>query len=249
MTTMRRGRQDGGPYPEWNGRPARSLRYGPLARLADIRRGRHDGRKGIPELPAVEPDGPIDQWTATVSGLRKAAQERRAHEDETLVADCSRLTETAGRIEKELPGKRLALKAAERKLARIKPIDVRGEVERRLAEGNLAQRPEQLVRQRRGKEYVRQIADAEQGLEQATRALAHLEKALDTLKEQIRLRRGLTEQRNRRVTQYTERRVAAYWRSVLLHHPEGPRLNAILRFAEPAKPCLTEDPPEIEGES
>ncbi|MEV4412920.1 hypothetical protein [Catellatospora sp. NPDC049609] len=245
----------------WTGPPARPIRYGLWQRWADRRNGRRDASKGIPEvvvdekaqidaestLPgadryelvpasaaAMTPPAPVNTaYIGMLAGIFKqqAEEERIGYRERRGPLDSARQAK-----EKQLAELSELLAEHRRQLgAAGEPLDEAGRRVRRAVE-IANDRPEYLSRRRRLSDHARELAKAEQRYLRTLTACQKLAAEIVDLHAQILAERHVAVARVRRACAHAERRIAGYWRYLVLHHQQGPALNTQLRPAGPQLP-------------
>lgn len=209
-------------------RTGRPHRYGLLARYSDWRHAGLDARARVPD---PEGEGPV--LTQTLVMLERlasdvAALEYRRYQEDTA---SHRSALARNRAQHEI-----ALRARQAAETRLR------EVSEPLSEEELAKRrpgdeaiSESLVRERRMREHRRRIEQAQKELDAAEARVAHLVQEAAILTTELRSRFDIARASVERIHEYVRRRRAAYWRRLVRRHPDGERINALLRIEPTAQ--------------
>ncbi|MEV7042118.1 hypothetical protein [Amycolatopsis sp. NPDC051061] len=214
----------------------KALRYGPVARLADRRAGRQDGKSGFPALP-VE-----NEFAATpYHGVRQhhlnvfAARELLRQEE-----DIHPLVRRREELEGEIAGAEEKAADARARLAAVPAVPPEVELTRRNAVESGVD--EQLVRTRRQREHDRRrnpLVQEEQRAAEQARAL-HVE--LARLLGAIVARKRLTTARIQLHHEHAQRRCRTYERHLVRRHPDGGALIPLLELGRPRLPSWVHEP-------
>ncbi|UOZ11337.1 hypothetical protein [Amycolatopsis sp. WQ 127309] len=214
----------------------RALRYSLVARLADRRAGRQDGKSGFPALPADS------EFAATpYHGVRQhhlnvfAARELLRQEE-----DIQPLVRRREELEGEIAGAEEEAADARTRLAAVPAVPAEAELIRRNAVESGVD--DQLVRTRRQREHDRRrnpLVQAEQRAAEQTRAL-HVE--LARLQGAIVARKRLTLARIQLHHEHAQRRCRTYERHLVRRHPDGGALIPLLQLARPRLPGWIHEP-------
>jgi hypothetical protein len=226
---------DKGSLRNWLAPPSDPIRYRLRHRLKDARQGRRDGRLAVPRLGDTPADGDDAQADVTRAPVETAylkelcrcceeqiAEERLAHHHDTASFDrrLAASVTTANTLARavEMAGVRLDEVS--------KPLAEELVEERRIAERDVGERPESLVRARRMGEHDRRVRAAQADYLAAQEKFADALRESAVLSDLVQRRADVTRIRERRIHDHTWRRIAVYWRTLVRVHPRGPELNA-----------------------
>ncbi|GAA3300476.1 hypothetical protein Dvina_04255 [Dactylosporangium vinaceum] len=227
---------------QWTARPAPPVPYRPHQRLADWFHGFRDGHK---HLPVVVADGePVTDpvvTTPTIAALRHRAADQIEAERLLFLGQRQALAAAEQEAAADLGAARRRLDEATLKLDQSSvPLDDKDLLERRTAEGD---RSDALVRQRRLAEHTKAAAKALREHANASKEHDRLVQQLGELQATLPLLHDVAASRVRRINEHALRRINAYWRQLVLSHPDGPRLNTELAVAGPDLPDWARDRP------
>jgi len=219
------------------GRPAKPVRYGPIARISDRRAGTTDGRSGHPTVPADLDVAPALRGGATPyqEALNRTFLDRAERERLQADIDIAPISEQRERV-------RAQIAAADEEVAECrKRLDAVPETpdDAVLNKRNALERDadEILVRTRRHREYAAHRARLLAGEQQAVDKARRLRIEEARLTEAIAARERIASVRVRRLHQHTRRRCATYQRHLVHHHPDGPAVIPVLDLALPSLPA------------
>ncbi|HEY2194941.1 MAG TPA: hypothetical protein VGH76_21955 [Actinomycetospora sp.] len=207
-------------------------------RFADWRRGRADGRAG---LPGTEPDRP--PGTAALEELVQDFLARSHSERLRLDVELAPLLETeAALVTRIEEAGRAADRARERLVGWPLLLDDSQLALRRGGESHTA---EDVVRARRAREYDAIRRPLVEDVDRAHRAAATASEELARTRAALRAREIVGATRVRRLHAQTMRRISAYERHLVRRHPAGDRVGPILAAQHPRVPgwvLAAEDP-------
>jgi hypothetical protein len=218
---------------QWTKTSVPSFRYGPFARLSDWWCAGRDGRKGLPALP--DDNGrrgaPVELSTPRMMllgqlGLGRIEKEWIIYQAEVANHEATLRDSTARR---EALDKQLAEAKAQITKTEETPVDLTTKVagEERTSQA--------IVEQRR----VRDQAVVKQRQQDAAQRLTAQAETIDVeiahLQEQISIRLRVAQRRAAMIEAYIRRRCAAYLTRLVRRHPDGLRLNELMRPRWPDK--------------
>jgi hypothetical protein len=207
-------------------------------RFADWRRGRADGRAG---LPGTEPDRP--PGTPALEELAQDFLARSHSERLRLDVELTSLLESEAALVARIEQAERAAERARDRLVGWPLLLDEGQLSlRRGGESNTA---EDVVRARRAREYDAVRRPLVEDVDRAHRAAAAAAEDLARTRVAIRARELVGATRVRRLHAQTMRRISAYERHLVRHHPAGDRVGPILAAQHPRIPgwvFAAEDP-------
>ncbi len=235
----RAGSASGGPSPIAPPSAAGGLPpYTPSRRFTDWRRGRADGRAGLPGTEPGRPPG--------TPALEELAQDflARSHSERLrLDLELAPLLESeAALVARIEQAERDAERARERLAFWPVLLDESQLAQRRGGESNTA---DDVVRARRAREYDAVRRPMVEDVDQARRAAAAASEELARVRAAVRARELVGATRVRRLHAHTMRRISAYERHLVRHHPSGDRVGPVLAAQHPRIPgwvVAAEDP-------
>jgi hypothetical protein len=212
------------------------------ARLSDMAHGWLDGRKGLPQLaedarppgqevaiPSAEADPASLVRTPRMAALARQARELIEGEEQRLHDEEAALTREWFRFLAARDALSNQMAAREEKLKEARSPLSAGELEhRRLAELDVADRPDGLVRGRRQAGWEHRLARAEQDYDSATVRLAEATREAQLRDELIRHRIAVAQATARRHRELALRRIATYQQQLVRTHRRGAELNRLL---------------------
>lgn len=220
----------------WTRRSERAIRYGLLARWSDWLCATRDAKKGLPELPPkTQPPGQPAGESPTLGtprlsslgqlGLGRIEKEWIVYQAEVADAQAELRDATARR---DATAKQRA--EAKTRLEGMQEPDLDAKVagEDRTDLG--------IVRARRGAAYAARQADEAAKVNRLTAEFEAVEARMATLDEQIGVRLRIAERRAALIEAHSRRRCAGYLTRLVRKHPEGKRLNRLLRPDWPPPP-------------
>ncbi|MFC7245226.1 hypothetical protein ACFQO7_22345 [Catellatospora aurea] len=250
-------------YREWTGRPARPVRYGLWQRWADRRNGRRDGKSSLPLVVADEPAERTDESSPVLDGRELATAPSAAMVPADAVTPVNtpyvamlaclfdelatheaigwedRAQPLRSRLEtarEQLVDLRARLDEHQQRLkAAAEPLDEQAQQVRRAVEIK-KDRPAYLSRGRRLVQHARAADEAEQRYLATLAQYQRLAAEVLDLTERVDAERRVAAARVRRVHAHVLRRVAGYWRYLMLFHEQGRALNTQLRPVGPQLP-------------
>ncbi|MGK3207302.1 hypothetical protein [Amycolatopsis sp. MEPSY49] len=214
----------------------KALGYGPVARLADRRAGRQDGKSGFPALPVN------DEFAATpYHGVRQhhlnvfAARELLRQEEEIHP-----LVRRRKELEGEITSAEEKVAEARARLAATPAVPSEEELTRRNAVESGVD--EQLVRTRRQREHNGRRGPLVQEERRAVEQARSLHIELARLQGGIVARKRLTLARIQLHHEHAQRRCRTYERHLVRRHPDGGALIPLLALARPRLPAWVHEP-------
>ncbi|MFY1637654.1 hypothetical protein ACN27F_31010 [Solwaraspora sp. WMMB335] len=222
----------------WTKRSERAIPYGPFARLTDWWCATRDARKGIPQLPPEDARAgstPADTEphlnTPRMMFLGQLGAGR--WEKEWIVYQAEVADLTAGRRNAEAQRDAFVEQLAPAR-DRLRQADQPPDTTVRLAGEQHTDAA--IVAQRRRREQAdrRERVAAEVG--RLVEALHATQTRIAYLDEQIAIRLRVTQRRAAMIEAYVRRREAAYLTRLVRRHPQGARLNTLLRPTWPQPP-------------
>lgn len=177
--------------------------------------------------------------TAHLLMLRALARERIVAEREVLLREIDPIEAELGPLRAQLIDLDDRLAAAERRLEELvsRPPSDEDLKERRMAEADLSERPDRLVRERRLAEYRKVRGEAEETVLAIAADRARVVQQIRSREQRIARREAIARARANRIFEHAWRRVATYWQQLIRAHQHGPELNAILRPVGPELPA------------
>jgi hypothetical protein len=212
--------------------------YTPGRRFADWHRARADGRAGLPGLEPGRPPG-----TPTLEELAQDFLARSHRERLRLDVELAPLLESEAGLVARIEQTELAAGRAEERL---------GDWPALLADDQLALRrggesgtADDVVRSRRAREYDALRRPLVDEVERLRRSVAAGYEELARIRAAVRAREIVGATRVRRLHAQAMRRISAYERHLVRHHPAGDRVGPLLAAQHPRIPgwvFAAEDP-------
>ena len=221
------------------------MRYGPLARLADIWAARRDGNAGMPPLPSAgAPPSPADAR----HGITPYMEVRNRHfldwaerERRRMLTDMKETKQQRAEVRQKMAG-------AEEKAASIRkslenmPQDPPEPDRRNVVEQHVH---EALIRSRRRREWDAQRQRLQALGHQAAEMADRLREQEAELTEMIADREQILDSQVRQLHQHSLRRCATYMRHIVHHHPDG---NAVIPYLTLTLPTLPDWLPSMRAD-
>lgn len=203
-------------------------------------RAQHAGADGAPIAATQEERA----GTAHLLMLRALARERIVAEREVLFREIEPVEAELGPFRAQLIDLDERLSAAERRLEELlsRPPSDEDLKERRIAEADISERPDRLVRERRLAEYRKVCGEVEERVLTIAADRARVAQQIRSREERIACREAIARARANRIFEHAWRRVATYWQQLIRAHRHGPELNAILRPVGPELPAWAREP-------
>jgi hypothetical protein len=232
---------------KWTKSSERAIRYGPFARASDLWCASRDAKKGIPAVPEGEaPDSPrVELSTPRMMVLGQMGLGRI--EKEWIVFQAEVAHREAALRDSEARRKSLAAELDEAK-DRLQQIEgATPDLTTKVAGEDRT--PEAIVRQRRAgaQEATRErqqgvVRGLTARMESADAEIAHM-------REQIDIRLRVARRRAAMIEAYVRRRCATYLARLVRKHPNGARLNELMRpqWPDHADWAQARQGPESEG--
>jgi hypothetical protein len=246
-----RGRAAGGPdaggtrIPPPNASGGGLPPYTPARRFADWHRARADGRAGLPGLEPGRPPG-----TPTLEELAQDFLARSHRERLRLDVELAPLLESEAGLVARIEQHELAAGRAEERLAGW-PV-LLADDQLALRRGGEARTADDVVRSRRAREYDAMRRPLVEEIERLRRSTAAAHEELARVRAAVRAREIVGATRVRRLHAQAMRRISAYERHLVRHHPAGDRVGPVLAAQHPRIPgwvFAAEDPAVPPGEA
>ncbi len=212
--------------------------YTPARRFADWHRARADGRAGLPGLEPGRPPG-----TPTLEELAQDFLARSHRERLRLDVELAPLLESEAALVARIEQTGLAAGRAEERLAGW-PV-LLGDDQLGLRRGGEARTADDVVRSRRAREYEAMRRPLVEEVERLRRTAAAAHEELARVRAAVRAREIVGATRVRRLHAQAMRRISAYERHLVRHHPAGDRVGPLLAAQHPRIPgwvFAAEDP-------
>jgi hypothetical protein len=219
--------------------------YTPARRFADWHRARADGRAGLPGLEPGRPPG-----TPTLEELAQDFLARSHRERLRLDVELAPLLESEAGLVARIEQTELAAGRAQERLAGW-PV-LLGDDQLGLRRGGESGTADDVVRSRRAREYDALRRPLVEELERLRRTAAAAYEELARLRAAVRAREIVGATRVRRLHAQAMRRISAYERHLVRHHPAGDRVGPLLAAQHPRIPgwvFAAEDPSVPPGEA
>ncbi len=212
--------------------------YTPARRLADWHRARLDGRAGLPGLEAGRPAG-----TPTLEELAQDFLARSHRERLRLDVELAPLLEAEAALVVRIEQTALAAERAEERVAGW-PL-LLADDQLALRRGGETRTDADVVRARRAREYDAMRRPLVEEIDRLRRATAAASEDLARVRAAVRAREVVGATRVRRLHAQVMRRISAYERHLVRHHPAGDRVGPLLAAQHPRIPgwvAAAEDP-------
>jgi hypothetical protein len=208
--------------------PARSIRYGPFARLADRLSGRADGKRGIPPVPSDAGDGRVrPAYTMRLEQLR-SVRDDAVHRQEQRFRAATRVgRDQLADARAALRRSEAALVDLEERLVELGPGPAEHEMVLRSAEGRTT--AEDVTHYRRARDRATRIDSVRRQREQLRDQARQHTEDIDRLEGQLAERAAIGRAQAMRQVEYARRRTATYWYWLTRRHPDGSAVLATLR--------------------
>ena len=219
--------------------------YTPARRFADWHRARADGRAGLPGLEAGRPPG-----TPTLEELAQDFLARSHRERLRLDVELAPLLESEAGLVARIEQIGLATDRAEERLAGW-PV-LLADDQLALRRGGESGTADDVVRSRRAREYDALRRPVVEELDRLRRTAAAAHEELARIRAAVRAREIVGATRVRRLHAQAMRRISAYERHLVRHHPAGDRVGPLLAAQHPRIPgwvFAAEDPSVPPGEA
>ena len=219
--------------------------YTPGRRFADWHRARADGRAGLPGLEPGRPPG-----TPTLEELAQDFLARSHRERLRLDVELAPLLESEAGLVARIEQTELAAGRAEERLGDW-PV-LLAEDQLALRRGGESGTAEDVVRSRRAREYDALRRPLVDEVERLRRSVAAGYEELARVRAAVRAREIVGATRVRRLHAQAMRRISAYERHLVRHHPAGDRVGPLLAAQHPRIPgwvFAAEDPTVPPGEA
>jgi hypothetical protein len=226
------------------------MRYGLITRYFDMRNGRQDGRKGLPDVSAEPVTTPTFEVLAAL--FVETAEKERLRVDLATAALHGRQGELRARI--AIVG--AAADEQRRGVEALGPEPSEQECLRRV--GGETRTDPAVVATRRRRDHGKRLAAACAELARTLAELGEYRTQLARVVATISAEEAAGATQVRRMHAYVLRRLATYQRSLVRKHPEGTTLNSKLAArapqlpvwvvnttAEPLRPDAPANPPEV----
>ena len=218
--------------------PAGAIRYGLLARLADIWAARRDGNAVMPPL-----------WSA--DGMTPYMEVRNRHFRDWAEREYQRMLAETAQLKTQQAHLRQQIAEAERGAAAVRgDLAAMGTTPANLDHQNVIEKKLKtdptLTRSRRRLEFNRERGKALAREQAARRTVAELAAQEAELAEAISAHERIFHARVRQLLQHSLRRCAAYMQHIVHYHPDGAAVIPCLQLALPSEPkwLRTEAPGE-----
>ena len=212
-------------------------------RFVDWRRARADGRAG---RPGVEPGRP--PGTPTLEELAQDFLARSHRERLRLDVELTPLLESEAALVVRIEQIELAVRHAEARLATW-PL-LLDEEQLGLRRGGESRTADDVVRARRAREYEALRRPLAEEVDRLRRSGAATHEELARVRVAVHAREVVGATRVRRLHAQTMRRISAYERHLVRHHPAGDRVGPVLAGQHPRIPgwvFVAEDPASAPG--
>jgi hypothetical protein len=219
--------------------------YTPARRFADWHRARADGRAGLPGLEPGRPPG-----TPTLEELAQDFLARSHRERLRLDVELAPLLESEAGLVARIEQIELAAGRAEERLDAW-PV-LLADDQLTLRRGGESRTADDVVRSRRAREYEALRRPLVEELERLRRSAAAAYEELARVRAAVRAREIVGATRVRRLHAQAMRRISAYERHLVRHHPAGDRVGPLLAAQHPRIPgwvFAAEDPSVAPGEA
>jgi hypothetical protein len=219
--------------------------YTPARRFADWHRARADGRAGLPGLEPGRPPG-----TPTLEELAQDFLARSHRERLRLDVELAPLLESEAGLVARIEQTGIAAARAEERLADWPALLADDQLA--LRRGGEDRTADDVVRSRRAREYATLRRPVVEEVERLRRAAAAAHEELARVRAAVRAREIVGATRVRRLHAQTMRRISAYERHLVRHHPAGDRVGPLLAAQHPRIPgwvFAAEDPSVPPGEA
>ncbi len=198
-------------------------------RLADWRRARADGRAGLPGVDPGRPPG-----TPTLEELAQDFLARSHRERLRLDVELTPLLESEAALVVRIEQTELAADRAEQRLAAW-PL-LLDEDQLGLRRGGETRTADDVVRARRAREYEALRRPLAEEVDRLRRTAAATHEELARTRAAVRAREVVGATRVRRLHAQAMRRISAYERHLVRHHPAGDRVGPVLARQHPRIP-------------
>lgn len=217
-------------------KPDKPISYGLLARLADRRAGRSDGRAGVPVLPVISAEA-----TGTHAGTTPYLEIRRRHfldwaerEHHRMLTDLADTYRMRAEVRQKIVGANEQTAAVRKLLESIPEIPAEAVlVSRNVVEQHIH---EAAVRARRQREHYAMRAEVLAQERQVVEEIRALRVEEARLAGMIIASEQILDARIRQLYEYSMRRCATYVHHLVRNHSDGPALIPFLHLALPTLP-------------
>jgi hypothetical protein len=209
------------------------MRYGLVTRFFDMRNGRQDGRKGLPDVSAEPVTTPTFEILSAL--FNETAEKERLRVDLATAALHGRQGELRARI--AIVG--AAADERRRGVDAIGPEPSEQECLRRV--GGETKTDPAVVATRRRRDHGKRLMAACEALERTLAELSEYRTQLARVVATIGVEEAAGATQVRRMHAYVLRRLATYQRSLARKHPEGKTLNSKLSARAPRLPGWVAD--------
>jgi hypothetical protein len=219
--------------------------YTPGRRFADWHRARADGRAGLPGLEPGRPPG-----TPTLEELAQDFLARSHRERLRLDVELAPLLESEAGLVARIEQTELAAGRAEERVGDW-PV-LLADDQLALRRGGESGTADDVVRSRRAREYDAMRRPLVDEVERLRRSVATAHEELARVRAAVRAREIVGATRVRRLHAQAMRRISAYERHLVRHHPAGDRVGPLLAAQHPRIPgwvFAAEDPSVPPGEA
>ena len=219
--------------------------YTPARRFADWHRARADGRAGLPGLEPGRPPG-----TPTLEELAQDFLARSHRERLRLDVELTPLLESEAGLVARIEQTEIAATRAAERLADWPALLADDQLA--LRRGGEARTADDVVRSRRAREYAALRRPVLEEVERLRRTVAAAHEELARVRAAVRAREIVGATRVRRLHAQAMRRISAYERHLVRHHPAGDRVGPLLAAQHPRIPgwvFAAEDPSVLPGEA
>jgi hypothetical protein len=231
----------------WEVKPHRPIRYGWLARVADWRAGRYDGRTVIPQLPSVPPEelsAPL--ITPYLEPLNQSYQGSAEAENMIALRDVADPLVRRRILQRDIAEREDRSRTIQKQLDSLPEIPDDSVLSRRNATEQHAD--PLLVRARRLREYTAVRARAQAAKDRNDEEILALLTEFSEVSETIAIRGRALAVMVAQMRAHAMRRRGHYLRHLVRQHPDGPALIPYFGLSTPELPSWLENwPPGDEG--
>ncbi|MCD2192368.1 hypothetical protein LQ327_03015 [Actinomycetospora endophytica] len=231
------------PIPPVSGRGGGLPPYSLGRRLTDWRRGRADGRAGLPGIEPGRPPG-----TPTLEEFAQDFLARTHRERLRLDVELTPLLEAEAALVVRIEETEAATVRSGERLGGWPLLLDDGQLG--LRRGGESQTPDDVVRARRAREYEALRRPMVEDLDRLRRATATAHEDLARVRAAMRAREVVGATRVRRLHAQAMRRISAYERHLVRCHPAGDRVGPLLAAQHPRLPgwvFAAEEPGVVPG--
>jgi hypothetical protein len=223
---------------QWTTRFKSTIPYGPFARISDWWCATRDARKGLPALPPDDWEEPppgeagAELGTPRMMFLGQSALIRIEKEWIVFQAEIADLEA----VLRDLMSRQQTLSAelSDARARLSKAESAKPDVHSRVA--GEERTDESIVQQRRTADLAKRHDRASAAVKQLTDEIDGVNSQIARISEQLRIRLRVAQRRAAMIEAHSRRRCAAYLTRLVRRHPDGVRLNELLRPRWPEQP-------------